>query len=251
MVRTGLIATVALAVASLSSLQALSLEPMSVVFGTSPDERVRTFQVANTQSQRISVRIRMTSRDQTVTGEELREDAREDWIVFPRQVTLEPGATQAVRVQYVGPVGIEVEQSYRIVAEQLPVDFSRGAQPASGINILFRYEGSVYVRPAGARPDVVLADVSRDRGPEGSPVARIRFENRGRAHAILENLLIRIDRIDEQGLSLGTLELGVEDLSVLAGANLLAGRALEEIVQLPDDWESGTLDVEYHADILR
>ena len=231
-------------------LEALSLEPLSHTFSTSVAGRVRTFQVTNTQEQRISVRIRMTTRDQTVDGTEDRRPADDQWLIFPRQITLEPGASQAVRVQYTGSADVDVERAYRIIAEQLPIDFSEG-QARSGINVLFRYEGSVYVRPEGAEPDVVLAEASRRFIDGDFRGILLRFENRGRSHAILNDLTITLQLLNADGEVLDAVVLEEDQLSVVGGTNLLAGRALEQLISLPQRWQRGAFDVSYDVDLVQ
>ena len=242
-------AAVIMTVAVLHSAAALSLEPLSHTFGVTAEERVRTFQVTNTQDQRISVRIRMLGRDLLPDGRELREEAADDWLVFPRQMTLEPGTTQAVRVQYRGNGEIQTELAYRIIAEQLPVDFS-GGQRSSGINVLFRYEGSVYVAPPGARPELVLTTAETQRDNETGQVL-VRFENRGTAHGILNDLSLELELRNTDGEVLDELTVSEEELPVLGGANLLAGRSLEERVDLPPSWSAGTIHVAYTVDLLQ
>lgn len=234
----------------MSGLSALSLEPLSHVFGTDPAARVRTFRVTNTQEQRIAVRVRMTTRDLLPDGSELRTDAEDDWLIFPRQLALEPGESQAVRVQYTGSGELDAERAFRIIAEQLPVDFAPG-DGQSGINVLFRYEGSVYVRPANARPDIQLTDVSR-RFEEGrfSGVA-VRFENRGTAHAILNDLIVTLTLSDEDGNVLDLLIFNEDQLDVVGGSNVLAGRALEQVVAVPDGWQRGVVSANYDVDLVQ
>jgi len=230
---------------------ALSLEPLSQVFDTSVSGRIRTFRVTNTQNDRIAVRIRITTRDILPTGEEVREPADDRWLVFPQQLTLQPGANQAVRVQYTGPGGIETEEAFRIIAEQLPVDFSDGAPGTSGINMLFRYEGAVYVQPPRAEPNILLTESSRQFEEGEFRGVLLRFENRGTAHGILRGLTVRLRRLNAEGDVLNELELAGDDLPVTAGTNLLAGRILEEYLELPPAWADGTLDVEYEAEIIQ
>jgi len=247
------LATVILFFSAVSSVTALSLEPLSHTFDTSQSGRIRTFRVKNTQSQRISVRVRMTSRSLLPNGEEVRGPVDDEWLVFPRQMTLEPGTTQAVRVQYTGTDDVSVERAYRIVAEQLPVDFS-GGDRQSGINLLFRYEGSVYVAPPGAAPDVVLVESSLQFEDGVLQGLLVRFENRGTAHAILNDLVFTISRSDAAGTAGNTVDeitIGEEDLAVLGGANLLAGARLEELIPLSKEWAEGLLNVRYDVDLLQ
>lgn len=229
---------------------ALSLEPLSQVFDTSVDGRIRTFRVTNTQDQRISVRIRVTTRTVEPTGEERRSPADDDWLVFPRQLTLDPGVAQAVRVQYTGPAGIETERAYRIIAEQLPIDFS-GGNRTSGINVLFRYEGSIYVRPEGAEPDLVLVEASRQFEDGAFQGVRVEFQNRGTAHVIMDNMTLRLTLTDTSGNEIASEIRTEEELPVIGGTNILAGATLTEIVQLSEEWAQGILDVQYDVDLVQ
>lgn len=229
---------------------ALSLEPLSHTFDTSPAGRIRTFRVTNTQDQRISVRVRMTSRSLLPDGKEIRGPVDDEWLVFPRQMTLEPGTTQAVRVQYTGTDDVSVEKAYRIVAEQLPVDFS-GGDRQSGINLLFRYEGSVYVTPPAAAADVVLVESSLQFKNGTLEGLLVRFENRGTAHAILNDLVLSISRTDALGSTVAEKVLDESELPVLGASNLLAGAVLEERIPLSEEWAEGLLDVEYTVDLTR
>ncbi|TVR73809.1 MAG: molecular chaperone [Spirochaetaceae bacterium] len=228
--------------------QALSLEPLTHVFGTSAAGRIHTYRVINTQDREIAVRIRVTTRDHDAQGREFREDASDQWLLFPARMVLAPGQSQSVRVQFNGPGGTERERAFRIIAEQLPVDISGGDQ-RSGINVLFRYEGSAYVRQGRFAPDIDL--VAAERHHEGGIFRGIlvRFENRGTTHGILNDLSIRLRLTGEDGTVLEEI-FRENDLEILGGRNLLAGRVLEEVLPLPDAWSRGTFDVQYDVQIL-
>jgi len=230
-------------------LGALSLEPLSQVYTTSVSGRVHTFRVINTQSDPISVRLRMTTRDQLSNGQELREDASDQWVIFPRQLILQPGATQSVRVQYTGTDTLTAEAAYRIIAEQLPIDFSDG-QRHSGISVLFRYEGSVYVRPEGVHSEIVLAEAERRVINNEFQGVFLRFENRGTTHGIMNDLVVRLTLSDASGATIDEIELDESALSILGGSNILADRSLEELVPLPAHWARGVLDVDYSMDLV-
>jgi fimbrial chaperone protein len=170
-------------------------------------------------------------------------------LCFPRQLNLDPGASQAVRVQYTGPAGIETERAYRIIAEQLPIDFS-GGNRTSGINVLFRYEGSIYVRPEGAEPDLVLVEASRQFEEGAFQGVRVEFQNRGTAHVIMDNMTLRLTLTDPSGTEIASEVRTEEQLPVIGGTNILAGATLTEIVQLPEEWAQGILDVQYDVDLV-
>ncbi|SIQ91599.1 fimbrial chaperone protein [Alkalispirochaeta americana] len=230
------------------SLRALSLEPLTQVFTTSQAGRLHTYRVTNTQEREIAVQVRMTTRDHNARGKEVREDASDKWVVFPSRMVLAPGQTQAVRVQYTGPGGIEREQAFRIIAEQLPVDIS-GGDRQSGINVLFRYEGSVYVRPGRFSPDVILAGAERWYQNGSFQGVLVRFENRGATHGILGDLSIHLRLFDGEKMIAEEVFQGAQ-LPILAGRNLLAGRTLEEVLPLPDLWAKGTFYVDYNVRLI-
>ncbi len=231
----------------------LSLEPLIQSFDpSSASGRIRTFRVSNTTDEPIAAVVRMTTRSVDENGAETRAEAENDFVVFPSRITLQPGTDQAVRVQYTGTGGLEVERAYRIIAEQIPVDFGGGSQQSGGaINMLFRYIGAVYVTPPESAQNVVLADAERRPTEDGEVGFFLRFENRGTRHAILGNLTVTLTLSNTDGVRLDTLSLAPEDLKVLGGKNVLAGNALEETVVLPESWSSGIIDVTYDVDLLQ
>lgn len=232
-----------------SSISALSMEPLTHVFGTSTGGRMHTYRVTNTQDREIAVRMRITTRDQLPDGREERSSADEEWLVFPARMTLSPGQSRAVRIQYTGPAGLEREKAYRVIAEQLPIDVSEG-EIRSGINVLFRYEGSAYVREGRFSPDIVVADASREFDGEEFKGIRVRLENRGTTHGILHDITLRLTRSDSEGEVLEEQTFSEEELPLIGGRNILAGRAIEEVIPVPDTWKQGSVNAHYQAEIL-
>lgn len=240
--------TALLAVIALSSVTGLNMEPLTHVFGTSTAGRIHTYRITNTQDREIAVRLTVTTRDHDEAGREFREGAMDEWLVFPARMVLAPGASQAVRVQYNGPAGLRRERAFRVIAEQLPVDISDGEQ-RTGINVLFRFEGSAYVREGRFAPDVVLADTARHYEGGVFKGIQVRFENRGTTHGILNDLVIRLQLTGDEGTRREEI-FRSGDLPVLGGRNLLAGRVLTEVLPLPEEWSRGTFDVQYDVQIL-
>lgn len=230
----------------------LSLEPLIQTFDpTSAAGRIQTFRVFNNTPEPIAVVIHMTTRSVDQVGRETRDDAGEDFVVFPSRVTLQPGSFQAIRVQYTGTGGLDVEKAYRIIAEQIPVDFSSEEQQSGGaINMLFRYIGAVYITPPNTEQNVVLAEASRVSNEGGELGFLLRFENRGTRHAILGNLTVTLTLSDTDGAPLDTISYGPKDVPVLGGKNILAGNALQQTISLPESWREGVIDAEYDVDLL-
>ena len=229
----------------------LSLEPLTQEFTSSGRGTIQTFRVTNTQQQPVAVRVGMTTRSITTEGKEVREDASELFVVFPARLLLEPGQSQAVRVQWRGEELQERERAFRIVVEQLAVE---GGEESEGLrlNFLYRYEGSVYVLPPRVEnAEIALAEVTALPGIDnGRKELLLQFENRGGRHAIVRNPRVTIARRDGCG-NRETITLGGDDLPRIAGTNFLAGSAVYQPVFVPASWEVGELATSFDFDIAK
>ena len=244
---------VMLLIAVLVTAQAwgLNLEPLSMRFTPSGRDSIRTFRVTNTQDESIAVRIQMTSRELQSNGEEFRRPADTEFMVFPNRLFLQPGQTQAVRVQWRGPASLEREQAYRIIVEQVAVEQDRPTDEATsgGVSLAFmyRYVGAVYISPPNARPNIVLSS-ARTAGSNGSvveaSVLALEFENTGSGHTVLREPAIVIRGETLAGESV-RYELTAERLQTLAGTNFLAGARVVQLVSLPVPLNESTLAVEH------
>jgi fimbrial chaperone protein len=236
--RAGVLLGLLLLTAIPAVLQAFRFEPISREFAPQGAASVRTFQVTNTNQSRIAVRVRMTTRSLTPSGEEVRRDASPQFVVFPSRLVLEPDQSQTIRVQWSGPESLEQERSYRIIAEQLPVDFAEEGGDGANLKILFRYVGSVYVVPEGAAPDVRVAGTEWVEA-DGERRLAVTVENQGTAHTILEGLELRLSSGHAEG---ARRVLGSEALPELSGSNLLAGASRRVLVELPDAWHNHAVE---------
>ncbi|MFP4508574.1 MAG: molecular chaperone [Spirochaetaceae bacterium] len=238
--------SVALCMVCAVSAQAFRFEPISQEFAPSGAGSNRLFRVENTTNERIAVRIavypRLMERDGT---ESLGEEAPE-FTVFPRNVLLDPGNGRSVRVQWTGPSAVDTEQAYRIIAEQVPIELG-GDLPTQGggIRLTYRYEGTVYVTPPGARADIRVLSVSRETR-DGERFLQVQLENVGTRHAILRGAELALTYDPEIP---ARIELGPEDLPGLSGENMLAGLTREFMIPAPDDlWDGEIYATLYLAD---
>lgn len=199
-------------------------EPITQDFSPSGAGATRSFEVSNPGNREIAVKITMVTRHMNESGKESYAPAANRFVVFPSQIVLQAGASQTVRVRWVGPADITSEQTYRIIAAQLPVNFGGAQQAGGSIHILFRYLGAVYVVPRGARPDVVVAGARIGTGPHGRRGLFITLRNKGTAHEILKHPAITVSGRSANGASMSRT-LDSAELKGIAGANVLAGSA--------------------------
>lgn len=232
--------------ASAVTAGAFSFEPISRDFAPSGREAGHVFRVANTTAERIAVRVTVRPRRIEPDGTEVQGDESGDFVVYPRQMLLAPGEQRSVRVRWTGPAELESERAFRIIAEQLPVEMGEERpQQGGGIRLTYRYEGSLYVVPPGARPDVALQSVERVT-VNGVVMLRLEIRNAGTRHALLGNLQVMLRQAD-RGEPRRTLR--GDELGGVIGENMPAQSTRLFLVPLPPDLWDGPLygDLTYTA----
>ena len=181
-VRAGLAAMFLLG--SIAAVHSFTFEPMTISFDPSGPGTVRTFRLKNDSKERIAVRVTILSRKNEVDGSEVNAAVPDGaFVVFPSRFVLEPDATRSLKVQWKGGDPGNREAAYRIIAEQVPVEFQ--ARQGSGISILLKYVGALYIRPpraSGSDVKVVSAIGAEKKGKRG---ISLRLRNNGGIHAVL------------------------------------------------------------------
>ena len=216
-------------------LSAFSLSPMSVSLPPSGEGTIQGFRLTNTSTDTIAIKISVVSRKMDAGGGETLEPADDMFVVYPSRVILGANAVQVVKVQWKGSADVSIEQNFRIVAEQVPVDFD-GQKPGN-IRILLRYMGTIYVTPPNASANVVLASV--DKTDEGLAVT---LYNKGNAHVLMGNLTLEV-KTSETSKTYSS-----DELKGFSGENMLAGLKRTFIVPLPPDMKGDNYNVAFHFD---
>ncbi len=220
------------------SAQAFRFEPISQDFAPSGPGASHVFRVTNTMTERIAVRLSVRPRRIERDGVEVQGAEAQEFLVYPRQMLLAPGEARSVRVRWEGASAPQSEQAFRIIAEQVPVDFG-GDQPAqgAGIRLTYRYEGALYVVPPGAAPDLRL-DAARVVERDGGRVLVVEVTNVGTRRTLLHEASLTIRAPS------GETVLGPQELPGMAGENMLAGSTREFVMPAPAGLPTGALDAE-------
>lgn len=208
--------------------QALKFSPFRVKFEPSGTQASKLFHLENDSSKPSAVQMSIASRAIDIDGNETNADAEDDFIIFPVQMALEPNSTKSVRVQWAGEPDIEVEQAYRVVAEQLPVELDADADKNSHIKFLVRYEGALFVTPPNSKHDVSLESY-KVKNEADKNILNIVLDNKGTRHAMLKNMKLNVT--DQSGAE--TTLAGEGQLAKLEGETLLAKSKRQFSVVLP------------------
>jgi fimbrial chaperone protein len=231
----------ALLTCAVFTAHSFTFEPITRDFAPSGRDSIQTFKITNNGPESIAVRVAMLSRLMDENGRETYAPADALFVTYPSRVVLEPNGVQAVRIQWKGPSEISSELCFRILAEQLPVDFGGEKAQGGSIKVLFRYLGAVYILPAGVSPDVAFVSARPAVNEEGAKGIELVLENRGTAHTLLNDLEITLTA--KGGQPLAPKKIGPEDLSGINGENMLPGAKRRFFLAVPEELRREDLDV--------
>ncbi len=175
-----LIGTAAAAVAMLCvPAHAHRVYPMSYELAPTGSSAATVLRVDNTTERPLTLEVSVEKRSWDERGNETRVPADEDFLVLPPQMIVEPGKTQAIRVQYVGEPTIDRTAMYVIGVNQVPV-----ADPSAGTGVQFviNFGTAAYVVPVGAKTELSIVSVAAAADPGKMEVV---LENTGARYAPL------------------------------------------------------------------
>jgi fimbrial chaperone protein len=195
---------------------AFTMEPMSTLLAPAGAGSIGTFRIKNEGDFRIAVTFKALTRAVDAAGVETNAPADDLFNIYPARLVVEPGTVAAVKVQWRGPAKLDVERSFRFVAEEVALDAGAAGQ-ASAIRVLFRYVAALYVGEAGFAPRLVAVAVPAI-GPGGESGFRLEIRNQGGRHVIALDPAVEISGAAGVKIIVPAAELGD-----LAGANFLAG----------------------------
>jgi len=205
-------------------LWAFQFQPITMDFKDSGPQSTQTFLCSNNSEKPVALQIKIFSRYINSQGEEILEPADEQFLVFPARMVLEADQSQNLRVQYRGPEIGTTEQAFRIFVEQVPVQFDE--QKGGGLNILYRYIGSLYVVPDTLTQQLEIKSLKYL--DLDSPMLEIVIKNTGSSHSIIQDIQIQLTGEE------GTLLLRGSQLPDLMDINLLSQG--ERVCRIP--WPS-------------
>lgn len=190
---------------------AFEVQPMRHSIFPSNGQTTGLLTVRNTRSESLPVELIVEKR---VFGEDSVQTlvpADDDFVIFPFQALIEPGATQAFRFQYIGDPTVVEESAYTIHVREVPVDLEGDF---TGLRYVYSFGVVVYLEDRQAESQLSVSDVSRN-----DSVLSVSIENSGRSFARLSNDRISLTQgdqvIDLEGESL----MSIIDQSVIPPNN--------------------------------
>lgn len=170
------------------SANAMSVSPVTLDLSVAGKNREQ-ITVYNDGATPLPVEIVISRIELDEAGETSAKPAGDEFLVFPPQALLAPGATQNFRLQWVGAPQIERSQSYVFSVNQVPVRMPKGS---SGVQVVFNFATIVNVAPPAGRSglDLVSAGVGKDADGKLRPAVTVK--NPGNIHAKLTDATIKL-----------------------------------------------------------
>lgn len=211
--------------------------PLTIELAPSGRNAQGSFRVINDGDQAIAIQVSIAKRTIAEDGTDGTSPTGDEFVVFPPQMVLRPGQSQAVRVQWKGEANPASELPYRIVTEQLPINLQRERTGGAQVALLLRYEGTLYIVPEGAKAAIGVQEARAETGPDGQRRLSVLVANTGSKHAILGNLKVTVQGGGQ------TVVLEGEQATGMAGANVLAGARRRFTIPLPATIPAGPVQV--------
>jgi fimbrial chaperone protein len=154
-----------LAFGAVAAIPASAYQVSPMIYDMKPTGQQATavLRVENTNDKPITIELVAEKRSFDVDGKESRTPADADFVLFPPQAVIPAGATQAVRVQYVGPPTPTESVMYTVTVKQVPVELP--ASGPSGVQFVFNFSTLANIVPEGAKPRVEVVSLTpTDKG---------------------------------------------------------------------------------------
>lgn len=205
-----------------NQLFAYQLSPMSFTF--SPKISSHYFVISNDSDKKEAIQITIAKRVMDLSGNEKHPEIEDVFMVYPDQLILKPNERRKIKVQRLSKNTPEIEQAYRLITEQLPINLKKKSdrKVKTSINLLLRYIASVYIAPMSPKKSFKLVKTIVKNNK-----LNLTIKNSGNTHILLKELKVKLS-------SLGAnYTYSAKELKSMKGENILAGNSRKFILPFP------------------
>ena len=234
----------AAAVAAAPAAWAVSVTPVVVDLQPSGSRMSQVVTIENKYARPVVLEIKIQEATYTDDGLKGTGKESEDLLVFPPQMSIEPGKTQAIRIQYVGDPALAQSKHYFVTVAQLPVKLDESA--GSVVQLLYNFQVVVGVSVAGAKPNLQVTKSEITTTGDGKPRATITLTNDAATYGYLTGGTLRIVEKDRAGKEVFNRALNSEQIEVEIGYGLVGAgqtRRMTTPIELPT--AEGSLEVRF------
>ncbi len=174
---------------ALEVAKAMSVTPIVTEMAATGRTSKASITVVNDGKKKLPIEIIVYRVELGLNGEQSRKREEQEFVVFPPQALIAPGATQTFRIQWVGKPDIAKSQSYIFSVNQVPVKMPKGK---SGVQLVYKFGTVVNVAPAVGEPSIKLLKSEVAKDPKGVRKPAVTVVNRSNVHARLSDATIKL-----------------------------------------------------------
>jgi fimbrial chaperone protein len=167
---------------------AMSVSPMHIEMTSVGKSGRSQFAVTNSGTTPMPVETAIKRLEIDETGVSHETVANDDFLVFPAQVMIAPGASQVFRVQWVGEPNLAKSQSYIVAVNQIPLKQTRSQ---STVQVVMAFGIVIDVAPPVGRTNLKLVRTGTTLDKHGKRHATVTIENSSNVHGLLEAASLR------------------------------------------------------------
>jgi len=234
------VAAIVMVVASAVPASAINVAPVIVDLLASGRRSSAIVTMQNTFS--TTVPVELTASVVELVDNEFRavDGEVEDLLVFPSQAVVEPGQSQAFRIQWVGDQEPDQSRHFYVSVNQLPIDLPENE---NALQVLYSFRVLVNVAAASASESLQVRSATIQT-TEGRSVPVIEVENTGQAYGYVGKGRMTVVQTNDAGQEVFRESYEPDVIQRVMGLGLVPSgrtRRLPMNIELPQS--TGTLTV--------
>jgi fimbrial chaperone protein len=212
-----------------SSIEAYDISPLVLQLDPTGPGSTGSVLITNSHTVPIAIEIKLFERTQQADGSDALVPEKGEFVVIPSQMVIAPGSSQSIRVQWTGDSSPKKELAYRLVTEQLPIQFEKRVtgDRTLDVKVQYRYEAALYISAPNTQPSANVTSARLATSANGEAILELHVANSGKRRAILNLPKIDIETVNGEA----KVSLSEERVGALNNLNILAGSL--RVVRLP------------------
>jgi fimbrial chaperone protein len=226
---------------------AMSVQPLIVDLKAGPRNTSGRIAVTNTFARAVPVEVTVHPMAMAPTGEiSIGGPPLRDFLVFPPSAVIQPGRTQAFRLQYQGDPRRATSANYIVSIAQVPVELG---EAQSGIQLVYNFQIMANVAPAQGAPSLTISNAVTRTNDKGERRASVTVANAGPAHAYLAGMRLKLQMKNAQGRTVWERRFDGPQLNSMIGYGLIRHNNMRTF-DIPIDLPAAEMTGTFSAEIL-
>jgi fimbrial chaperone protein len=245
--KKGVLAGLAVLLCATSPLivEAMSVQPLIVDIKAGTRGNSGRVSVTNTFARAVPVEVTVHPMAMASSGEiSIGGPPTRDFLIFPPSAVIQPGRTQAFRLQWLGNPSMATSANYIVSIAQVPVSLD---ETQSGIQLVYNFQIMANVAPLRGTPTLTIARAQARTNEKGESRVNLTIANSGATHAYLAGLRLKLALKNREGRVVWEKSYDGSQLNSLVGYGLIRhqnSRTFDIPIDAPSSAISGALSVE-------